>query len=333
MLIENSMKESLDINNNPVATKQVFIIGSRRSGTTWTLWLLSNHSSIVGVQHTNLIDSFKKINVWWKNDDPYRNSIVTGDNEKNKSNLKQYITDDDFYAHCRELMDMVFSKAFNEKKDATIIVESQPENIDNLDLLMSLYPEAYYLHVIRDPRSVFSSWKSIASTWSTPSVFKTHPIEFSERWLKDITQGRLFSEKVKNYMEIKYEDLQNNGVAVLQNVYKWLEVESNREVAEHSIDACLINKLRKKANMPQGFFRKGESEGWKDELSAVEIKTVEYMLKELMDELAYERVNKNSLMPPLKVVFYNMKNDFYNWLRSTFAFNILRNIKRRILGA
>ena len=321
-----------NINHNETPVKQVFIIGSRRSGTTWTLWLLSNHQSIVGVQHSNLIDSFKKVNKWWQDEDPYHNSIVTGKNEKNKSNLKEHISNEDFYSQCRQLMDMVYLNAFNEKKSANIIVESQPENIDNLELLKNLYPDAYFLHVIRDPRSVYSSWKSIATTWSSADVFKTHPVEFSTRWLKDVTSGRSFSGQVKNYMEIKYEDLQNNGVTVLQGVHEWLGVDSAREFAEKAIDACEIKKLRKKANMPKGFFRKGLKDGWKSEMSASEIKSVEYLLSELMDDLSYERVNKGSIKLPLLISFYNARKNFSNWFRSSLPFKILKSIKNKVLG-
>lgn len=312
--------------------KQVFIIGSRRSGTTWTLWLLSNHDSIVGVQHTNLISSFSNVNEWWLDEDPYHNSIVTGNDNKNKSNLKERISNENFYSHCRHLTDMVFSKAFEEKKDSHIVVESQPENIDNLDLLVKLYPDAYFLHVIRDPRSVFSSWKSIAKTWSSPDVFKTNPIDFSKRWLQDITSGRSFSQKVKNYMEVKYEDLQNDGVSSLQDIYKWLGVDSDVERAKKSIDACEIKKLRKKANMPKGFFRKGLHDGWKSELSSSDIKIVEYMLADLMGDLSYQCVNDAKMIRPFKITINNFKYNLSIWFRKTIIFDVLKKIKKRFLG-
>jgi len=312
--------------------KQVFIIGSRRSGTTWTLWLLSNHPSMVGVQHTNLIDAFKKIDKWWKDEERIHNTIISGGSEKSKKNLKDFISSDGFYSQCSQIINMVFSRAFNEKKQAKIVVESQPENIDNLDLLMNLFPDAYYLHIIRDPRSVFSSWKTIATTWSNADVFKTHPVEFSKRWREDVTTGRSFADKAENYLEIKYEELQSDGISVLQNVYEWLKIDSSSEIATEAIDACEIQKLRKKANMPKGFFRKGLSDGWKSELSASDIKSVEYLLADVMDDLGYERVNKGKILTPLKINIFNARKRFIKWLKNTFLFNLLRKIKERILG-
>ncbi len=329
----------MDSTTNPVSDaeidrpkKQVFIIGSRRSGTTWTLWLLSDHPSIVGIQHTNLIDAFKKINSWWLDEDEIHNSIVSGKDEKIKANLKDFITENDFYSSCQQLVSSIFNQSFNEKKQASIVVESQPENIDNLDLLMKLFPDAYYLHVIRDPRSVFGSWKSIVKTWSSEDVFRTHPVEFSERWRKEVLTGRKLSEHALNYMEIQYEEMKSNGESVLQGVYRWLGVEASDDLVRHALASCEMQKLRKKGNMPKGFFRKGMSDGWKSDLSEAEVQSVEYLLKDLMDELNYELVNKGDIPVPVIVKRYYMKKKLKQRIRQTLIFDLLRKVKQRLTG-
>ncbi|VAW70207.1 hypothetical protein MNBD_GAMMA09-2023 [hydrothermal vent metagenome] len=312
--------------------KQVFIIGSRRSGTTWTLWLLSNHPSMVGLQHTNLIDAFKKLNDWWLDEERIHNSIVSGKDEKIKANLKDFIEEKSFYSSCRQLLDMIFQQAFNEKKQASVVVESQPENVENLDLLMKLFPDAYYLHVIRDPRSVFGSWKSIATTWSSSDIFNTHPADFSDRWRSDISMGRSFSDKADHYMEIKYEDLKSDGVTALKRVYKWIGVDASTDIAQQALDACEMKKLRKKGNMPKGFFRKGSSEGWKSDLSAADVQAVEYLLKDIMDDFSYKRVNTGELSKPVALKLHSIKKQIKGWLRNTWVFALLRKFKKRLIG-
>jgi len=330
---------AMDLANKPVKDgvadsrkKQVFIIGSRRSGTTWTLWLLSDHPSIVGIQHTNLIDAFKKINNWWLDDEKIHNSIVSGKDEKIKANLKDFMTESYFYGSCQKMISSIFNQSFNEKTQASIVVESQPENVDNLDLLMKLFPDAYYLHVIRDPRSVFGSWKSIVKTWSSEDVFHTHPVEFGERWKKDVLTGRALSETARHYMEIQYEELKTNGESVLKSVYSWLAVEDSDELVRHALESCEMQKLKKKGNMPKGFFRKGLSDGWKTDLTAAEIQSVEYLLKDLMDDLGYERVNQGDIARPAIVKRYYMKKQLKLRLRQTPVFNLLRKIKQRLIG-
>jgi len=294
--------------------------------------LLSNHQAMVELQHNNLIDAFKKLNSWWLDEERIHNSIVSGKDEKIKANLKDFIKENSFYSACRQLIDMIFQQAFNEKKQASVVVESQPENVENLDLLMKLFPDAYYLHVIRDPRSVFGSWKSIANTWSSSDIFNTHPADFSERWRSDIAKGKEFSEKASHYMEIKYEDLQRDGVAVLKQVYEWIGVDGSVDIAQQALDACEMKKLRKKANMPKGFFRKGSSEGWKSDLSAAEVLTVEYLLRDLMDVFSYERVNAGEIARPVALKLHMIKKQIKYGLRNTWAFNLLRKIKQRLVG-
>ena len=312
--------------------KQVFIVGSRRSGTTWTLWLLSNHPEMVGVQHSNLIDAFKRIDKWWQDKDPYHNSIVSGNDNKNKTGLKDYLTSKDVFSQCSQLVKMVFSQAFKEKPLANVLVESQPENIDNIKLLMNLFPDAYYLNVIRDPRSVFSSWKSVATTWSSSDSFNTHLADFCIRWRREIDLSVNLSITAKNYREIRYEELQNDGVSVLQGVYDWINIESSSDLANVAIDACQLKKLRKKANMPKGFFRNGKTEGWKNELSSYEVKCIEYLLADIMDSLGYKRVNQGNITKPYRLRIYCMKKNVLQWTRKTPLFGLLRTVSHRILG-
>ncbi|HED33655.1 MAG TPA: sulfotransferase [Gammaproteobacteria bacterium] len=331
-MVMGSANKPVEKGGAGTSKKQVFIIGSRRSGTTWTLWLLSDHPSIVGIQHTNLIDAFKKINSWWLDDEKIHNSIVSGKDEKIKANLKDFMTESDFYGSCHQMISSIFNQSFNEKAQASVVVESQPENVDNLDLLMKLFPDAYYLHVIRDPRSVFGSWKSIVKTWSSEDVFHTHPVEFAERWKKDVLKGRGLSEKARHYMEIQYEDMKSNGASVLKSVYNWLAVDDSDELVRHALESCEMQKLKKKGNMPKGFFRKGLSDGWKTDLTTAEVQSVEYQLKDLMDDLGYERVNKGDISEPAIVKHYYMKKSLKLRLKKTLIFNLLRKVKRRLTG-
>ena len=93
-----------------------------------------------------------------------------------------------------------------------------------------------------------------------------------------------------------------------------------------------MQKLRKKGNMPEGFFRKGSNESWRSDLSAAEIQSVEYLLADLMDELAYERVNKGEIVRPAVIKTHNMKKQLKSWFRNTLFFDLLRKIKQRLLG-
>ncbi len=333
--------------NDPALAKprQVFIIGSKRSGTTWTLWLLANHPSIVGLLQTDLIETLEKLEKWWLGVHQYHKGIIAArENDDTESgeagsisyerrNLNECLDDEDLYKFCTSYANHVYNSSLKAKPGAQIVVESQPENIEYLDLLQQMYPDACFLHIIRDPRSVFSSWKSVARTWSNPDVFADHPASFSRHWQKDIETGRSMVNRPQNYREVRYESLLENGAQVLAELYQWLGVDADLDMAEKAIEACSINKLRAKAEMPKGFFRKGKKQGWRDELSQSDVRVIEYLLSDLMDELGYDRVNQGKLGKPLKLAVYDTKMRILTAIKSGFIWNFLRGIKRRLLAA
>jgi len=304
----------------------LFVIGSRRSGTTWVLSLLANHPELVGVLHTNAIRAFRDLEIWWNRNDPYRNTIVGG--ESGKANLRDFLTEDEFFKTCRQVSDAIFDKAFELKTHATYVVESQPENIDHLALLRKLYPQAHLLHVIRDPRAVFASWKSAAKTWSSKRVFSTHPVRFCLRWRLEISTARSIAGDSDRYREIQYEAMKDQGVSQLTDLYRWLGLSSKQQIAEDSIAACTLENMRKKEVMPKGFFRKGEKSGWQDELSTKEIRCIEYMLADLLDEFGYARLNKVNIRRPAIVTRYEVARGMYRLLTSVLPTRFTNLLKR-----
>ncbi len=269
------------------ARQKIFVIGARRSGTTWTLSLLSQHPSIVGVLHTNFIRALRDLNAWWERSDPYHNTVLLADDEVD--NLRKHITEDEFYRLLRQVCDAVLDKAFIAKPTAQYLVESQPENIEYLPLIRRMYPDARILHVIRDPRAVYSSWKAAARTWSSRNVFGANPVRFCHRWRREIEAAKRFSSDSETYRVIRYMDLKDFGPDVLLELYDWLGLPRDKELAKASIDACDMQRMRKRKIMPDGFFRSGRKTGWKSELGKSEIKCIEYLLHDLMEEFGYER--------------------------------------------
>ena len=327
------MQQTISVSDNSEIVevlKNVFIVGARRSGTTWTLSLLASHPEVVGIIHSHLIKTFKSQLEWCENRDPYR-SIVVGVPEENV-NVHEAIADAEYYQLCRQISDAVFEKARLAKPGASVIVESQPENIDNLDVIAKLYPDAYILHVVRDPRSVFASWKSVIHSWSSPDVFDNHPSGFCERWQHVMNTIRSQSKSLPHFKELQYEQLRNDGENVLQDLYRWLGLDDNIEFVRQSISENKIDKMRDTSILPEGFFRKGRTEGWHSELSRGEIDSIEYILQDLMDELGYKRVNEGRVRMPGLLKRYYAARYVYRLLGRISPFRAIQSVKRKLIG-
>ena len=183
-------------------------------------------------------------------------------------------------------------------------------------------PEARLIHIVRDPRSVYASLKSAVGSFEKTSVFPGNPMAGARFWLDDFEQGRRIQTLTKNYFELRYETLLSAGAPELQRVFDWLGLAADRAFCEQTIEAASLKNLQKMANAPKAFFRKGEAEGWREELTEEEIRILEYMLKDRMEELGYQRAYSD-VRRPLKLVVEEGVQTGFNRVQ-TFAVKTMR---------
>lgn len=286
----------LKANSEPeLNSKLVFLVGCPRSGTTWLMWLLAQHPSAVVCYHAAFFHALKPLRDWWQNEIKYGKSVYTKNNETqngdllSKIALSSLLKQDEFYKYSRALATTVFNKMAECGTDTQVIVEKTPENLKFYDLILKIFPEAYFLHIIRDPRSVFVSNCKAVYSWADAREFPTNPIQAAERWCAYIERGQQTKKLTDRYKEVRYESLLQNGGEVLQQIYTWLGLNAAPDFYETALQNSTIDKLRNRKGLaPEGFFRKGATEAWRDELSASDIRVIEYIAGDAMLELGYE---------------------------------------------
>jgi hypothetical protein len=81
-------------------------------------------------------------------------------------------------------------------------VEKSPVYTLHLDLIEQMYPDAQYIHLVRDARDVVASTKD---RWGWRAALGTA----LRKWRKYVTTAREFGERVGTgrYLELRYEDL------------------------------------------------------------------------------------------------------------------------------
>ena len=109
------------------------------------------------------------------------------------------------------------------------------------------------------------------------------------------------------YKEIRYEDLRSDPVHQLLTVYDWLGLEANPDKVSEAVTACEVSKLKGNsggteapwnlAGEPQGFFRDAPVDNWRDELSGRDIRVIEFISREMMDELGYGCIHNSQRKP------------------------------------
>jgi hypothetical protein len=179
-----------------------------------------------------------------------------------------------------------------------------------------VFPDAYFLHVVRDPRSVYCSQKSAAKSWADPTRFAYDPFSIGEEWVHDVTRARKIAEATPRYHEVRYESLRREPVKGLGAILRWLELPHDEALCERAVAACSLENLRKGDHAPKGFFRKGEVSGWKAEMSRGELRALEHVAGAAMREFGYEPTTPAGAPAPLSVRWKLARRDGLARLRA-----------------
>ena len=274
-------------------SRHLFIVGCPRSGTTWMQLLLAQHPDVVTSQESHLFLTYLRpiMRAWEK-----EGELPPG---RRRVGLSSVLDRDEFRAACLAFTDAVFEPIIARRPAARLIVEKSPGHSLVAAQILDILPDADFLHVIRDPREVVCSLRAAGRSWGM-------------NWAPDnVTHGaRLWSERVKaglsvagltrRYVEVRYEELARDAAGVLARVCDFLRLPIDADFCRDAADACRIDRLRRPGDgaglespwqldgEPDGFFRQGRTEGWRDELTKSEVRRIEHVVSPLMADLGYE---------------------------------------------
>jgi hypothetical protein len=277
-----------------------FLVGAPRSGTTWLQLLLSRSPSVATAQETDLFNKFLRAMVGeWNR---YR---TTGE----PLGLTEVLSEKEFRSLLRNASGFVFGKIAQGKPSATVVLEKTPNHVQYWREILELWPDAHFIHIVRDPRSVVASLRFASKTWGARYWGGTSRVSaICERWISDVSRGRQISSATHNYQEVTYEELVSDGSAVLVRLFGSLGVPLDQDECRRYVDECNIENLKtgKLENAPFNIpkiseyrFRIGTTDSWRVALSKWEIALVERMAGPLMSELGFKPTNGNKALSAL----------------------------------
>ena len=120
------------------------------------------------------------------------------------------------------------------------------------DSIRQVFPDAYFLHVIRDPRDTCVSMLRAAKAWENELPGRV--IHVANRWNEYMRRADRLRESTDRYIEVRYEDLKANGVSELERIGQGLDLGVDAETCARAIEACALERMQKGADLPKGFF-------------------------------------------------------------------------------
>jgi hypothetical protein len=162
--------------------------------------------------------------------------------------------------------------------------QKTPRFIRYGDLLKHYYPEAKFVHVIRDPRAVTSSL--IRS-----NVHYSNAYYAARRWLRDVNSGLALQRKYpEDVFNLRYEDLVSAPADWLRQICAFLQVDfepalltfHQRGTAEYG---KYYERIHAKLNEPPDPSR---VEAWRKHLTPRQVALVESICGDTMRAFGYE---------------------------------------------
>ena len=208
----------------------LFIIGMPRSGTKLFRELLNGHSqiSIPPVETDFLPYWVKKWSSFGDLSDPvqfsefYRSVINYPYFIYRKNQVGSIISEQSWYQWCKNYTPAGVFEALM-RHDAGLDYNSEgiwgdksPAYITHMPLLKELFPQAKFIHIIRDVRDYCLS---LHKGWGR------NMLRAAQRWADSITQPQKDAQGfATDYLEIKYEELLNNPEPTLTKCCEFLGV-------------------------------------------------------------------------------------------------------------
>jgi len=283
--------------------KRVFIIGAPRSGSTWLTSLLAQHPSIVTCQHLKLFDYLHYLDRWYQWKANFSFVVAPGPAPAVPGlgrTVSHFLPPARRDALLRDFARGVLDSLISVRPGVSVVVDKTPENALRCELILRVFPDAYMLHVVRDPRSVFCSQRAASRSWA-PWEFPTRPVDGAKYWLEHLDGAREAAKLTERYLEIRYEDLKENGPATLQQIHSWLGLVADKTACRRAVELCSKDYTSQITELPKGFVRHPPGGGWQEELSSSNARVIEYLAGDRMIRAGYRPRLKPFAYRPLRI--------------------------------
>ena len=257
-----------------------FIVGCGRSGTTLLRSMLDNHPQVgVPLESLFIIDyliSQRSPSVLRK--------LLPREYELAEWGLT--CTPDDL-SDCATAAEMIdrLHRLYLRTHGKSRWGQKTPRFVRYGELLLSTFPEARFVHMIRDPRAV-------ARSLVRSEVHRSTVLHAAQRWVTDVSAGldleRNHPDKV---LRLRYESMVSEPEVELRRVCDFLDLEFVERMLrfhERAPDAygSYSQHIHSGLGRPVST---DATETWREQLGAADIAMVESLCAPLMDELGYVR--------------------------------------------
>lgn len=239
----------------------IFNVGARRSGTYWLQRITCAHPAVAEVPSETYLFSHGIAPLMERFQHEDRESQEVGQVFADRERVIGAV---------RDLCDAVFGEFVEAGQ--TYAAERTPWHVYHLPLIAEVYPDARFVHIIRDGRDAARS--IVAQPWPPHTVE-----EAAEEWRSSVAAGRAAAPALgERLLEVRYEALLADPRAAITRIY-----------AHHGLEGAIDEALAaagEEANIGSHDERVGSGK-WRDGWGERELSDFERVAGDLLRELGY----------------------------------------------
>jgi Sulfotransferase family len=269
-----------------------FLVGSERSGTTLFRLMLDAHPDMaVPPESYFIIDLYRRRKRYERKGQRYNTIAVANDLAGSRWFRAWGMPPKELATAMRREDDVDFAEAIRKvyRGYARMFGKSRygdktPAYVQHIRVLADIFPEARFVHLIRDGRDVAMSLTEVK--WGPTDV-----LEAALQWRERVLRGRQAGAELgaHRYLEARYERLVAEPEPVLREVSEFIEVPFDDAMVRHSETAGervpgRVDGLHRRAAMAPAAVR-----DWRRDMAREDLEAVEAAAGDLLEELGYER--------------------------------------------
>lgn len=296
-------------------TDPMFIVGCDRSGTTLLRGMLDAHPQVAVPPESQvfpqLLRAFSDGTV-----DPVQGIEILRANPR----FRAWGVDDEVVQRCLAGRDaasaiQLLGKSYAAHRGKSIWIDKTPWYVLEIDLLAEAFPDATFVHVVRDGRDVALSL--VEQLWG-PGQFGEAAMYWRERVRAGDQARRVYGDRV---IDLRYEDLVADPVKALTQVLTPLRQSFDPAMLYYREKASSIVEGVVRPEAHQGLYRPlGPTRDWRAVLELRDLQLFDELAGPVLDRHGYERGSAGSV--PMSVRLEASR------VRGRWA---LRHIRTRIL--
>jgi hypothetical protein len=302
------------MNSAVVTSKPIFIVGMNGSGTTMLLNSLDSHPDIYGFsRETKIIPYFiqsagkfgdltidKNFRRMW-------DAFLGVSFFKYVNNGKSVPIPEYWQNVPRSAAGVIDGtlKYFAQKEGKSRWCEKTPMHAQHIPLLARNFPNAKFIHIIRDGRACAASFHR---RWGFTPELTVY------RWKHIVQEARRQGDRLPGrYYELHYEDLTNNPEIWLKDICRFLQVPYNPRI-------LALSHVRQYSGSSDAVITR-RKEYWRDYFSAEKIDALDCLAGKTLYSIGYKTKHPESDKEPgiLRVKYWMYNDNFKHGVK------ILRN--------